>query len=139
MESELIVPGGAEYLATDTALAGVLAEQRRDHAPKHPHVFRSRAVLEPTVVFPEDHLQHPVQTVLNPPVSPGGATQFRCAASAAADVVGYLEGFLAALPGGPRHPDDGLQVVTVHTPGYSLADSCCLQRGHVAGASHSQG
>src|SRR5260370_4557333 len=110
MKAKRIVPGSPEYLATDTAFAMVLAKQGRDHAPQHPQVFRSRAVLEPTVVLPEDHIQYPVQTVLDPPVPPGGAAQFRRAAPAAADVVRDLEGFLVPFPSGPRHPDDGLQV-----------------------------
>src|SRR5262245_54708509 len=101
MEPELIVPGGPEQLAADTALAGVLAEQGRDHAPQHPQVLRSRAILETTVILPKDDIQHPVQTVLDPPVSPGGAAQLLRTAPAAADVVGDLEGFLAAFPGGP--------------------------------------
>src|SRR5436309_10790765 len=102
MSAELIVPGGAEHLATDTAPTGVLAEQGRRHAPKHPQVFRRRAVLEPAVVLAEDHIQHPVQTVLDPPVSARGAAQFRRATVAAADGVGYLEGFLAPFSFGPK-------------------------------------
>src|SRR2546423_2808617 len=103
MAPEFIVPGGAEQLATDTALAGVLAEQGRRHTPKHPQVFRRRTVLETAVVLPEDHIQHPVQTVLDTPVPSRGAAQFRRAAAAAAYVVGYLEGFLVPFPFGPKH------------------------------------
>src|ERR1700677_242513 len=106
MESELIVPGGAEQLATDTALAVVLAEQGCHHASEHPQVLGRRAILEPTVVLPEDHIQHPVQTVLDTPMSARGVTQFRRAAPAATDVVGDLEGVLAPFLFGPRHADD---------------------------------
>ena len=80
MESELIVPGGAEQLAADTALTLVLAEQGHRHAPEQPQVFRCGAVLEPTVVLPKDHIQHPVQTVLDTPMSPRGAAQLLRAA-----------------------------------------------------------
>src|SRR3954447_26842801 len=110
MASELIVPGGAEQLTTDTALAGVLAEQGRRHTPKHPQVFRRRAVLETAVVFPEDHIQDPVQTVLDTPVPPRGAAQFRRAAAATANIVSYLEGLLIPFPFAPKHPDDGSQI-----------------------------
>ena len=110
MESELIVPGGAEQLAADAALAVVLAEQGHRHTPEQPQVFRRRALLQPTVVLPKDHVQNPVQTVLDTPMSPGSTAQFLRAAPAATDVVGDLEGLLAALPGGPSHPDDGLQI-----------------------------
>src|ERR1051326_8883041 len=107
MESEFIVPGGAAQLATDTALTVVLAEQGHRHTPEHSHVFRRRAILALTVVLPEDHIQHPVQTVLDTPVAPGGAAQFLCGASTAADVVGHLEGFLVPFPFGPGHPERG--------------------------------
>ena len=110
MESEVIVPGGAEQLAADTALAVVLAEQRRRHAPQLPQVFRSPAILEPIVVLPEDHVQHPVQAVLDAPVTPGSAAQFLRTAPPAADVVRDLEGFLAPFPFGSSHPDDRLQI-----------------------------
>src|SRR5579859_7255068 len=110
MESELIVPGGAEQLAADTALAGILAEQGSNHASEHPQVLRGYTILEPTVILTEDHIQNPVQTVFDTPVPTGGTAQLLSAAPAAADVVGYLEGFLAAFPFGPRHPDDGFQV-----------------------------
>src|SRR5947209_3513955 len=104
MESKLVVPGDAEQLTADTGLAVILAEQGRNHAPEHPQVFRSRAILEPTVVLAEDHLQHPVQTVLDTPVPTGRTAQLLRAAPAAADGVRHLEGFLVALPSGPRHP-----------------------------------
>ena len=66
MEAEVIVPGSTPQLAADAALALVLAEQRGRYPPPQPQVRRRRAVLEPAVVLPEDHVQHPVQAVLHP-------------------------------------------------------------------------
>src|SRR6266581_7460555 len=106
MASEVIVPGGPEQLAADTALALVLAEQGSDHTAKHSQVLRSLSVLEPTVVLPEDHIQHPVQPVLDAPVTAGSAAQFLRAAPTTADVIGNLETFLLALPPRPGHADD---------------------------------
>ena len=98
MEAEVIVPGGPPQLAADAALALVLAEQGGGYPTQQTEVLRCCAVLEPTVVLPEDHVQHPVQTVLDAPVSPGGAAQLLRAAPAATDVMGDREGFLAAFP-----------------------------------------
>src|SRR5438105_2178402 len=94
MESEVVVPGSPQQLAADAALAVVLPQQGGSHPAQLPHVLPGRAVLEPAVVFPEDHIQHPVQAVLNPPMSPRGAAQFLGTAPPAANVVGHLKGFL---------------------------------------------
>jgi hypothetical protein len=66
MGAEVIVPGGPPQLAADAALAPVLAEQGGGYPPQQTEVLRRRAVLEPAVVLPEDHVQHPVQAVLDP-------------------------------------------------------------------------
>ena len=66
MEAEVIVPGSAVPLAADAALAFVLAEQGGGHTPQHPQVFRRSAILQSAVVFSKDHVQHPVQSILNP-------------------------------------------------------------------------
>src|SRR5262245_57010805 len=110
MTAGVVATGGAAELVSDTALATILAAKARHHAPQQPQVLRRRAVLEPTGVFPEDDVQHPVQPILDPPVSPAGAAQFLGAAPATADVLSYLERFLPAFPLGPHHPGDGLQV-----------------------------
>ena len=76
MQPELIVPGGAEYLAADAAFAAILPEQGGHHAPQHPQVLRRRPVFQPTVVLPENDIQHPVQTIFDVPMSPGASAQF---------------------------------------------------------------
>src|SRR5215470_9688226 len=116
MQAEVVVPGGAELLAADAALAVVLAEQRSRHAAEHRQVLGGGPVLEPAVVLAEDDVEHPVQPVLYPPVQPGSAAQLLGAASAAADVVGHLASLHAADPPEPRHPDDGPQVRPVVPP-----------------------
>src|SRR5262245_1802850 len=110
MEAESVIPAGAELLAADAALALVLAQQRGGHAAQHPQVLAGGPVLQPAVVLPEDHVQHPVQPVLHPPVIPRRRPQLRRAAAPAADVVRHLARLRAADPPEPRHPDDGPQV-----------------------------
>src|SRR3982751_6539257 len=102
MEAEVIVPGGAELLAADAALAVVLTEQRSRHAAEHRQVLGGRPVLQAAVVLPEDDVEHPVQPVLYPPVQTRRATQLLGAAAPAADVVGHLASLLAA-----HRPDAG--------------------------------
>src|SRR5262245_39235941 len=110
MEAEVIVPGGAELLAADATLAAVLAEQRDGDAAQRSQVLCGGAVLEPAVVFSEDDVEHPMQAVLDAPVQPGSAAQFKGAAFAAADVVGHLATLHAIDPPEACHPDDGPQV-----------------------------
>src|SRR5262245_5498648 len=110
MESELIVPGRPQQLAADTALTPLAAEQGRSDPTQQAQVLRGRAVLEPAVILPKDHVQHPVQAVLDAPVASRRAAQFLSAATPAADVMGHLEGFLAPFPRRPRYPHDGLHI-----------------------------
>src|SRR5262245_35642833 len=110
MEAELIVPGGAEHLAADTALAVVLAQQGGYHATEHPQVLSRGPVLEPTVVLPENDIQHPVQSVFDAPVPPCGAAQLHGAAAPATDVMGHLEGLLVSFPPRAGHAEDGLHI-----------------------------
>src|SRR5262249_42976128 len=110
MEAEVVVPGGAELLAADAALAVVLAEQRSRHAAEHHQVLGGRPVLQAAVVLPDDDVEHPVQPVLHAPVPPRRAAQLRGAAAAAADVVGHLASLRAAPPPEPGNPDDGPHV-----------------------------
>src|SRR5262249_57531028 len=110
MEAEVIVPGGTELLATDAALALILAQQRGRHAAQHPQVLSSGPVLQPAVVLPEGHVQHPVQPVLYPPVQTCPASQLLRAAVPAADVVRHLARLLPTDPPEPPHPHPTPQV-----------------------------
>jgi hypothetical protein len=104
MQSESIVPGRTEQLAADAAFAGILAEHRGRHATQHAQVFRCRAVLEPTVVLPEHHIQDPVQTIFDAPM-PSHQTQQFLGVGLAAIQAGYP----------PNHLDFLLALTATHT------------------------
>ncbi len=95
MSAEVVVPGGAAHLAADTAFAGVLTQQGHGHPAQQGQVLRRRAVLQPAVVLPEGHIQHPVQAVLDGPMHPHDSVEPVRAERRAEQVVAGLDGGLA--------------------------------------------
>jgi tetratricopeptide (TPR) repeat protein len=55
------------------AFAGIPPEQGECQAVEERHILRGRAIIDPAGIFAKHHIEHPVQSVLNAPVSPNGA------------------------------------------------------------------
>src|SRR5258708_40144524 len=109
MKEVVIVAAGAVAFALDGAFAVVLADERKGNATQPGQVLGRVPGASPTLVLPEDHVEHPVLPVLNAPVAADGARQPLYARLAAADVVGHLVALLAVHDPHPAHRDHHVQ------------------------------
>ena len=72
-----MVPASPLALGDDTRFhGGILFEQVQSQLAKHSEILGRMAFTNPTFVFPEGHIEYPVEAVLNLPVSTTGQIGF---------------------------------------------------------------
>src|SRR5437660_6550888 len=97
MEEVIVIPASPLAFALDSSLDGlVLTQHGHRQAIEQRQVFDPVTVALTHAVLVEGHIQHPMQTVLDPPVLADRARQTLGPGRQAADEVSYLVAGLAA-------------------------------------------
>lgn len=98
-QEAVLPPTGLKAFALDACFEGIFPfQQIVGNLPQGCHVLRSMVFANPALVFPEGHVQGPVQPVLDTPVAAHCLQQTLCRPIQAADVVpGLLRGSLVRI------------------------------------------
>jgi len=72
LEEVLLIQRSAEALGIHTPRARFLAEEIEGKMPQHRNVGRGVAQAYPAVILAQRHVQHPMDTLFNTPMSPHG-------------------------------------------------------------------